>query len=136
MPTTITKPWGFEIILTEPGLSYTLKILNISAGQKLSLQYHDDKTETLSLISGNCQILWGKTLDTVKTETMVKDFGYTIKPKVVHRFMAITDTVLIEASNSETGTTHRLQDDYSRPDETDEVRNSPNRGWKTSTNNN
>ncbi len=135
MPTTVTKPWGSELILTESNLSYTLKILKISAGDKLSLQYHDDKTETLTLISGNCQIIWGKTQDTLKTETMVPEFGYTIKPKIVHRLMAITDTVLVEASNSETGTTHRLQDDYSRPDETDEVRNSPNRGWKTTNNN-
>lgn len=130
MPTTITKPWGFEIILTEPNLSYTLKLLNIKAGQNLSLQYHDDKVETLTLISGNCQLLWGKTIDTAKTETMIYGFGYTIKPKIVHRFMAITDTVLIEASNGETGTTHRLQDDYSRPDETDEIRNLKNRGWE------
>jgi mannose-6-phosphate isomerase-like protein (cupin superfamily) len=130
MPTTISKPWGSEILLTEPNLSYTLKFLNIKAGQNLSLQYHDDKIETLSLISGNCQILWGKTIDTAKTETMVYGFGYTIKPKIVHRLMAITDTVLVEASNGETGTTHRLQDDYSRPDETDAVRSLPNRGWK------
>ena len=130
MPTTITKPWGSEIILTEPYLPYTLKFLKINAGEKLSLQYHDDKTETLSLISGQCQIIWGKTQDDLKTEPMIEGYGYTIKPKIVHRFMAITDTVLVEASNSEIGTTHRLQDDYSRPDETDDVRNSENRGWK------
>lgn len=130
MPTTIDKPWGNEIILTETGLSYTLKILNIKAGQNLSLQYHDDKTETLSLISGQCNILWGKTIDTIKTELMVPNFGYTIKPKIVHRLMAITDSIIIEASNSESGTTHRLQDDYSRQDETDDIRNLPNRGWK------
>lgn len=130
MPITITKPWGSEVILTEPNLSYILKIININGGHNLSLQYHDDKTETLSLISGNCQIIWGKTQDTLKTETMVPNYGYTIKPKIVHRLMAITDTVLVEASNSETGTTHRLQDDYSRPDETEKVRNSPNRGWQ------
>ncbi|MFA7300984.1 MAG: hypothetical protein WC069_01625 [Candidatus Shapirobacteria bacterium] len=132
MPTIITKPWGSETILTEPGLPYTLKILKLNAGGKLSLQYHDDRIETMSLISGNCQVLMGKTIETTKIETMIPEYGYTIKPKIVHRFMAITDTVLIEASNGETGTTHRLQDDYSRPDETDEVRNLPNRGWKPS----
>lgn len=130
MPTTITKPWGSEIILTQPNLPYTLKILNIKASEKLSLQYHDDKVETLTLISGNCQILWGKNIDTTKIETMIYGFGYTIKPKIVHRLMALTDTVLIEACNGETGTTHRLQDDYSRPNETNEIRNLPNRGWK------
>lgn len=135
MPTTITKPWGSEVILTEPNLSYTLKILNINAGGKLSLQYHDDKTETLTLISGQCQIMWGKTIDICKTETMIYGFGYTIKPKIVHRLMAITDSVLIEGSNGETGTTHRLQDDYSRPDETNDVRNLPNRGWNQKTEN-
>lgn len=129
MPTIITKPWGSETILTEPGLPYTLKILKLNSGGKLSLQYHDDKTETLTLISGQCNLLWGKTIDTIKTELMVPSFGYTIKPKIVHRLMAITDTILVEASNGETGTTHRLQDDYSRPDETEEVRNSKNRGW-------
>lgn len=31
---------------------------------------------------------------------------------------------------NEKGNTYRLQDDYARPNETEEMRKKPNRGWK------
>ena len=34
----------------------------------------------------------------------------------------MTDAVIFEASTPELGTTHRLEDDYARPDETEQVR--------------
>ncbi|MFZ2153198.1 MAG: cupin [Microgenomates group bacterium] len=130
--TIITKPWGSETILSETDLPYTFKLLKINAGKKLSLQYHDLKLETLTLISGQTQIIWGQSETQLKTEEMVVGMGYTIRPNIIHRFVAITDSLLAEASTGEVGTTHRLQDDANRPDETEELRSQPNRGWSNS----
>ncbi len=127
MPTIIEKPWGRETILTESDLPYTGKILEIKSGHKLSLQYHDQKIETLTLISGSAKI----TLDQQTTDMEI-NHGYTIKPPIIHRLEAVTNSVVVEVSTAEVGTTFRLEDEYQRPNETPEIRNSPNRGWNQS----
>lgn len=125
----ITKPWGRELILTTSDLPYTAKILEINAGQRLSLQYHDQKVETLTIFQGEANIIWGKSADNLVTEKMLPQNAYTIRPGTIHRFEAITDCKLFEASSPETGTTFRLQDDTERSNETETIRNSPNRGY-------
>lgn len=125
----IDKPWGREIILTTSELPYTAKILEITAGKRLSLQYHDEKLETLSIFSGEANIIWGQDENNLVIEKMIPNQGYTIVPNTIHRFQAITDCKLFEASTGEKGTTYRLQDDANRLDETETIRNSPNRGW-------
>ena len=74
----IDKPWGREIILTTPDSPYAAKILEIKAGKRVSLQYHDQKLETLCLFSGECNIIWGPNQDELKTEAMQPLRGYTI----------------------------------------------------------
>lgn len=125
----IDKPWGREIILSTPDLPYTAKILEIKAGKRLSLQYHDQKLETLCLFSGEANIIWGKDQSNLITEKMIDGQGYTITPGTIHRFQAITNCRLFEASTPEIGTTYRLEDDANRNDETESVRNLPNRGY-------
>lgn len=127
MSTIVDKPWGREIILTEPNLPYTGKILEIKPASKLSLQYHDQKTETLTLVKGEAKI----TIDS-ETSAMKTNHGYTIHPPTVHRIEAVTGCSIFEVSTPEIGTTVRLEDDFNRSDETPEVRNSPNRGWSQS----
>ncbi len=130
MSNTIKKPWGTEIILTPPNLPYTAKILTIKANQQLSLQSHDQKTETLTLINGQAQISLGPDQNSLTTQDMLPLTGYTIKPNSIHRLKAISDCQIFEASTPEQGTTKRLADDYNRSDETEKVRNSPHRGWQ------
>jgi hypothetical protein len=55
--------------------------------------------------------------------------GYTIPVGTIHRMVGVKNAVIMEASTPETGTTIRLQDDYKRPDETENVRKLDNRGW-------
>ncbi len=125
MSNIIDKPWGREIIITNPDQPYTGKILEIKAGSKLSLQYHDQKIETLALISGQASIFFDN-----QEKTMQLFEGYFIKATVVHRITAITDCQIMEVSTPETGTTYRLEDDYQRVNETEEVRSLSNRGWQ------
>ena len=124
MPKTVTKPWGKEIILTAKNLPYAAKILFINAGRRFSLQSHDQKIETLTLITGQAQIILGQNQDSLISKDMEPQTGYTIQPNILHRVKAITNCQIYEASTPEKGTTRRLKDDYNRPDETEEIRNS------------
>ena len=50
--TRVEKPWGYELIFTPPDKPYTGKLLHVDAGKRLSLQYHDEKLETIMLLRG------------------------------------------------------------------------------------
>lgn len=126
----INKPWGKEIIYTNPDSLYTFKQIIINDGHRLSLQSHTDKSETFVLIEGQANLVIGPDIDNLKTIPMEIKKGYTIPVGTVHRMVGVKNAVILEASTPETGTTIRLQDDYKRPDETEDVRKSDNRGWQ------
>lgn len=121
----IIKPWGYEIIFTPPEAPVTGKLLHLEAGKRLSYQYHDQKEETLCLLNGQAKIIIDG--QEMKMEPLK---GYYIKPMVKHRCQGITDVDILEASSKEEGNTVRLEDDYQRNTETEEIRKLPDRGWK------
>jgi mannose-6-phosphate isomerase len=120
----VEKPWGYELILTPSDSPVTGKILHLNQGARLSYQYHDQKKESLTLINGRAKII----LDD-QEEEMEPQKGYFIAPFQKHRVQGMTDCDIMEVSTKEEGTTVRLQDDYQRPNETEELRKQPNRGW-------
>lgn len=128
----VEKPWGYELIFTPIGLSYTGKLMHINAGTRQSLQIHDKKVETYYLASGRGGVL----IENPDGEMVEVEFeqgkGYTTSLGQKHRIFAITDCNVLEFSTPELGNTYRLEDDYSRPTETEEIRKDPNRGWKGS----
>jgi mannose-6-phosphate isomerase-like protein (cupin superfamily) len=124
----IEKPWGSEVIWAESG-SYTGKLLNLRAGHRLSLQYHDEKLETQCLLSGRALLIIDVPNGEFLEMEMTVGTGYTIEPYRTHRLAAIDDSVVIEVSTPERGTTVRVQDDYCRPNESESIRALPNRGW-------
>ena len=105
---TVDKPWGREewIVLND---KYCLKRLYINAGEKLSLQYHEEKTETLILEEGICDLILGD-----EYTLMYKNEPYTVHPQEIHRLIAHKDTVILEVSTPEVDDVVRLQDDYNR----------------------
>jgi len=125
----VEKPWGYEIHWTMPNLPYMGKILHVKAGKRLSLQRHDKKQETWFMMNGRAKAL----LDNEKGELVEVELeygkGYTNAVGQRHRLIGITDCDVIEVSTPEIGTTERLEDDYKRPDETEEIRKQKNRGW-------
>jgi len=125
----IEKPWGYEIIYTPEGIGRVGKILFVRAGNRLSLQYHEVKEETIALFSGSAKIFIENASGVIEEKSMQLQAGYTILPKQKHRIQAIDDSYIIETSSAEVGTTVRLEDDFSRSDETDEMRKSAERGW-------
>ena len=111
------KPWGHEIIYVEPGLPYTGKVEYIKAGCRLSLQYHDVKEESLMLLSGKVLLWLGEIGGEIEKKAMVPLKGYHIGVNKVHRLEALEDSMVLEASTAEGGTTFRIEDDYSRDHE-------------------
>ena len=126
----IEKPWGYEIHWAESNLPYMGKVIHINAGKRLSLQIHDVKQETQMLVNGACNLIQEDSEGILQTIPMEKNKGYTIAVGQRHRLHAVTDCDVIEVSTQELGTTWRLEDDYKRPDETEELRKQKNRGWK------
>lgn len=51
------KPWGYELILTPAKALATGKILHVNKGHRFSLQYHDQKEETLCLLEGEAKLV-------------------------------------------------------------------------------
>jgi len=113
----INKPWGYEIIFTPPNLSRVGKILFIKKGCRLSLQYHNQKEETLCLFQGKAKIWLEDKKGQIKTLYMKPQMGYTILKGQKHRLEALEDSFVFEVSSPEKGTTYRLEDDYQRRSE-------------------
>jgi mannose-6-phosphate isomerase len=118
----VEKPWGYELHWVPEGMPYMGKILHIDAGKRLSLQIHDVKQETYWLLNGECDLIMENTKGELETIHMQKGVSYTTIVGQKHRHEAITDCDVMEASMPEGGTTWRLEDDYARPNETDEQR--------------
>lgn len=118
----IKKPWGYELVLTPPEANAIAKILHLDKGARFSLQFHEKKAETLVLINGDAKLIWGNDENRLFEEKMKNGRGYFIPRGLIHRCEAITNCDIFESSTKEEGVTVRLEDDYSRKDETEEER--------------
>ncbi len=121
----VEKPWGFEVLLSPPDAPYAAKLIHVRAGQRLSLQVHDLKVETQTLVEGRGFLVLEGADGAVHEVPMEKGRGYHVAVGQRHRLCAAADedAVVFEASTPEVGTTYRLEDDYARPNETEELRN-------------
>ncbi|HUD44115.1 MAG TPA: cupin [Patescibacteria group bacterium] len=118
----IDKPWGFELHWVPEGKPYMGKILHISAGKRLSLQVHDQKQESWMIMNGQGKVVWENSKGELIETELQPGVGYTCELGQKHRLVGITDCDIIEVSTPEIGTTYRLEDDFKRPDETEEQR--------------
>jgi len=132
----VTKPWGYELWL-QPGSEvypFVLKQLMLSAGNRTSLQVHQLKSESIMILSGQGHLLThpeyfdcNKYLNGEMTKEEVDSFVNDLKiieleandvfhtpPGTVHRMIAITDLLYVEASTQELDDVIRLQDDRNR----------------------
>lgn len=126
----VDKPWGYEIIYTPDDAPAVGKILFVKAGKRLSLQYHDEKIESLCLIEGDGVMTISDSSGEKREVAMQKNKGFFVRPGQIHRVTAISDIIFIESSTPETGNTYRLEDDAKRSDETEVMRKTKNRGWQ------
>jgi mannose-6-phosphate isomerase len=120
----VEKPWGHEVLLSPEDAPYTSKLIHVNAGHRLSLQLHDAKTETQTLIGGKAILVLEGPDGELHDVVMEPNVGYSVAIGQRHRLCAAPDAnaVIFEASTPEIGTTYRLADDYRRPDETEALR--------------
>lgn len=133
---TVTKPWGEEkwIQPSNKEFPFVLKQLQLKAGHRTSLQVHMHKSESILILAGTGKLLTffqffdcEKYLNNLYSES---DINYIINnlselpltagtiihtpPGSVHRMIATTDLLYIEASTTQLDDVIRLQDDKNR----------------------
>ena len=112
------------MLLTPKGSPYAAKLIHVKAGKRLSLQVHDVKVETQTLIDGKGFLVLEGPDGELQEVNLEPNVGYHIAVGQRHRLCAAPDqdVTVFEASTPELGTTWRLDDDYDRPHETEDVR--------------
>ncbi len=118
----VDKPWGYELHWVPENVPYMGKIIHIYKGRRLSLQVHDKKQESWLIMHGQAKVVWENSKGELIETELQPAVGYTCSLGQKHRLVGITDCDVIEVSTPEIGTTFRLEDDYKRPDETEEQR--------------
>ncbi len=110
----VEKPWGHEIIYAETD-RYAGKILFVRSGERLSLQYHERKDETIFVVSGelDLQIEEQGVLDTRRLRA---GDSCHIPHHARHRMIGVTDCQIAEVSSPELDDVVRLEDSYGRAD--------------------
>lgn len=111
------KPWGHEMIFAAIDGKYVGKIIHVNPGQSLSLQYHKEKEETMSVLSGEALVEYGPSADHLVSQRFGAGDTIHLPPGVLHRVTAISDLDFAEASTAYPGWREdvvRLEDRYGR----------------------
>jgi mannose-6-phosphate isomerase-like protein (cupin superfamily) len=134
-PRYVSKPWGHELWIADGVRTpYALKRILFKSGFRSSLQVHQFKVETNFILEGtgvfqicedifDCESFLSKRL----TQDMINHFlekmieveiksgdVIDVKPGQIHRVIARTDLVFIEASTTELDDVIRIADDTDR----------------------
>ena len=110
--TVVPKPWGHETIWAHTE-RYVGKILHIKAGEALSVQYHEQKDETVYLLAG--ELLYRVQQDgELRDMHLTVGQAFRITPGTVHQMEAVTDCDVLEVSTPELHDVVRLTDRYGR----------------------
>ena len=114
--TKINKPWGYEEIWAQTK-DYVGKILHINEGERLSLQFHVDKEETIRVLSGVLEVVYSRQKNgQLKSLILEEGDFFHVHPMTIHRFCASqgTDVQIVEVSTNYLDDVVRVEDDYSR----------------------
>jgi len=109
----VEKPWGYELrwAITD---RYLGKLIHVNAGQKLSLQYHVQKDESIFIASGLLDLVLEDDAGEIQTHRLSAGMSARVRPGRRHRFVAVEDTDLFEVSSPEIDDVVRLEDSYGR----------------------
>ncbi len=114
----VEKPWGHEEIWAQTD-RYVGKILHIKQGHRLSLQYHEEKTETIRVLSGQLTLTIGDTIQEKQylfEQVLLEGESFHISAGTVHRMACYAEggCQVLEVSTPELDDVVRLADDYKR----------------------
>lgn len=106
------RTWGKEILLALIPGKYTVKRLEVRAGEMGGLQYHHLKDEVGVMLSGTMIVRYddgsGKLIEQIVGPGDVMHFA----PGLVHQTEAVTDVVYIEASTPHFNDRVRVEKNY------------------------
>lgn len=111
------KPWGYERIFATGEHGYVGKLISVDAGEALSLQLHNDKDETISIVSGEALVEHGPIAENLVQQVLTAGDTIHLPPGALHRITAVTDVVFVEASTAGPGWRDdvvRIEDRYGR----------------------
>jgi mannose-6-phosphate isomerase-like protein (cupin superfamily) len=111
--TRVAKPWGQELrfAITE---RYLGKVIRVRAGERLSLQFHRQKDETLLMTQGQMDLQLEGDDGSMHTIRMEPGMSIRILPGRKHRMVAVEDCEFFEVSSPEIDDVVRLEDKYGR----------------------
>lgn len=108
----VAKPWGHEVRWAKTE-RYAGKILHVEAGHALSLQFHNQKEETIYLYSGKMLFEMDVNGQLERREMHPGDCVH-VAPPTVHRMTAIETCEIFEVSTPELDDVVRIDDRYGR----------------------
>ena len=113
LPRKTEKPWGFELLFAHTS-KYAGKIIIVKKGHRLSLQYHQEKDETMYFYEGKASMDIEKADGRIVSTKFQSGQCIRILPGTKHRLEAIEDTTFFEVSTPELEDVVRVEDDYGR----------------------
>ncbi len=96
-PQVLMRVWGSETLLYD-GDDYTLKRLEYRAGAAGGLQYHRRKVETFTMAEGHAQVEFDNGRGELEMVEIHAGDTIHVPAGAVHRFYAVTDCEVYEAS--------------------------------------
>ena len=109
----VEKPWGWELWWARTD-RYVGKQIHINKGHALSLQYHNQKDETIFVYKGRIIFEMKDADGNLKPVEMGPGEAVHVTPPTVHRMTALEDTDIFEVSTPEVDDVVRLEDRYGR----------------------
>ncbi len=108
------KPWGHEELFALVDGKFCGKAIHVTEGHALSLQYHEEKEEVISVQSGRLRCEIGLSEDSLEVFELLPGESIHLRPGTRHRVTAVADTVMLEASTTQLHDVVRLEDRYGR----------------------
>jgi quercetin dioxygenase-like cupin family protein len=102
-PTMVEKAWGGELWFAVVDNAYAGKVIDIAAGQAVSLHRHRAKTETIIVLSGTGVAELGPTRNNLTSYDLRPGTCVHIPPMMIHRFSADTALRFVEVSTASDG---------------------------------
>jgi mannose-6-phosphate isomerase len=109
----VDKPWGHELIwaLTD---RFCGKVIVIETGRRLSLQYHEQKDESILVTSGRLLLHLENGDGGMTTRELGPGEAAHIAVGRRHRYEALERVELVEVSTPELADVVRIEDDFGR----------------------
>ncbi|WP_423461860.1 cupin domain-containing protein [Promicromonospora sp. MS192] len=114
---TVEKPWGRESIFAAFEGLYVGKIIEVRGGESLSLQYHVNKTETITVLRGTGKVEYGMSAEQLASRIVNPGDTIHLPAGTLHRIASLEDLLFAEVSTAVPGwdtDVVRLEDRYGR----------------------